>query len=116
REFVGAAKAFVVLLIGCIPFTLCVVLAAALAAVNRQSVNLTASAAGLLVTIVLDLLLIPRFGMTGAAVASAASYIVTTAVVARAFSRIGSVPLRSILLLQRGDLNYVTDGVKSLLR
>lgn len=116
EDFVGAAKAFAILLVGCVPFSLCVVQAGALAAVNQQRVNLTASGVGLLVTIVLDLSLIPRFGITGAAIASAASYVVTTAVVAIAFSRIGSVPLRATFLLQRGDLRYVTDGVKILLR
>jgi len=68
------------------------------------------------VTIVLDMLLIPRFGIIGAATASAASYIVTAAVVARAFSKISSVPSRAALFPQRGDLRYVTDGLKSILR
>jgi O-antigen/teichoic acid export membrane protein len=116
RDFVGAAEAFAILVIGCVPFGLCVVQAAALAALNQQTINLTASCAGLVVTVVLDLLLIPRFGIIGAAVASAVSYLVTTVVVVRAFSSICSVSLGAALVLRRGDLNYVTDGLKNLLR
>jgi O-antigen/teichoic acid export membrane protein len=116
QDFVGAAGAFAVLAIGCVPFSLCVVQAGALAGLNRQEINLAASGVGLIVTVVLDVCLIPRFGISGAAAASAASYIVTTAVVARAFSRIGSVPLTAALFPQRGDLRYVRDGLKNLLR
>jgi O-antigen/teichoic acid export membrane protein len=116
RDFAGAAGPFAILLIGCVPFSLCIVQAGALGALNRQDVNLAAAGAGLLVTIVLDLLLIPRFGIVGAAAASATSYIVTAAVVARVFWRIGLIAPRAAFFPQRGDLRYVTDGLKSLLR
>jgi O-antigen/teichoic acid export membrane protein len=47
--------------------------------VGRPGLNSCAMAAGLAVTVVLDLLLIPRYEATGAAIASAVSYTVTTA-------------------------------------
>ena len=46
--------------------------------VGRPGLNSWAMAAGLAVTVVLDLLLIPRFGATGAAIASAIAYTTTT--------------------------------------
>jgi len=45
----------------------------------RPGLNSCAMGAGLVVTLVLDLTLIPRFGATGAAIASAAAYTTTTA-------------------------------------
>jgi O-antigen/teichoic acid export membrane protein len=114
--FAPAAGPFAVLLLGCVPFTLCVVQAAALGAVDRQEANLAAACVGLVVTVILDVLLIPRFGILGAAAASAISYLATTAVVLRAFTRTGSFPVSACVLPERGDLRYVIDGLKNLLR
>ncbi len=114
--FVASAAPFAVLLLGCVPFTLCVILAAALAGVNRQHVNLGASLVGLVATVVLDLVLIPRYGILGAAAASAVSYLVTTAVVVWVFSRIASLPALACVVPEGRDLGYVRDGLKGLLR
>ena len=46
---------------------------------NRLRIDLYASLAGLVVTIVLDLLLIPRYGFAGAAIASSIAYTTTMA-------------------------------------
>lgn len=116
RDFVGSAVPFVVLLVGSVPYALCILLGAALGARARLEVHLTAAGAGLVVTIVLDILLIPSFGIIGAAVASSVSYLVTTMVVVRAFARLGGLPLRACLIPQRGDIAYVIDGFKSVLR
>jgi O-antigen/teichoic acid export membrane protein len=115
-DFGGAAGPFALLLLGCVPFTLCVVQAGALGGLNRLDVNLTASTVGLAVTVALDFVLIPRYGIRGAAVASAASYLVTTAIVAVAFARIGSLTLRASILPTRDDVAYAIDGLRSLLR
>lgn len=114
--FTAAAKPLVLLLLGSAPFSLCVVQAGVLAGMNRQKVNLGASVAGLVVTVVLDILLIPPYGIAGAAVASSASYLVTTVVVLRSFARLGSMSSLKCTVVQRGDLLYVRDGLKSLLR
>ena len=47
---------------------------------GRPGLNSLAQGAGLVVTVTLDLLLIPRFGVIGAAVASCFAYLTTTAV------------------------------------
>jgi O-antigen/teichoic acid export membrane protein len=46
--------------------------------IGRPGLNSWAMGAGLVVTVVLDLLLIPPFGSTGAAVASASAYLVSS--------------------------------------
>ena len=115
-EFGSSAPAFCLLMIGCVPFSICVVLAASLAGVNRVGANLAASGVGLVVTIVLDVLLIPRYGIGGAAVASSASYLVTTIMVVVSFSRYSKLSIWRGVVPQRGDLTYVIHGLKSLLR
>ena len=61
------------------------VISAFLQGVGRPGLNSAAIAAGLPVTLVLDLLLIPTFGVMGAAVASAAAYATTTGVLVACF-------------------------------
>jgi O-antigen/teichoic acid export membrane protein len=115
-DFRGSATPFVLLLLGCVPFTLCVVQAAALAAVDRQEINLGASLVGLVATVALDLLLIPRLGITGAALASATSYVLTTGVVLLAFARVGGLPLSACLVPRPADLRHVLRGIQRVLR
>ena len=115
-EFSDSATPFVILLTGCIPFIACIILASSLAGSNRLDINLRASGAGLIATIALDILLIPRFGLEGAAVASATSYLVTTGVVVVAYSRMHGIPIHQYLVPTRSDLSYVTDGIKRILR
>ena len=52
---------------------------------GRPGLNSLAMGAGLVVTVVLDVLLIPRFQAVGAAVASSSAYIMTTAVLLLVF-------------------------------
>ena len=67
-------------------------------------------------TIILDFMLIPKYGIDGAAVASASSYLVTTAYVTISFARIGSLPLRATILPVPDDFRYLASGLKSFLR
>ncbi len=64
------------------------------------------SAAALVVTIVGDLLLIPRFGMVGAAVASALAYMVQTVALLLVYRRIAQVGWRELLVLGRDDWRW----------
>lgn len=114
--FADASVPLVVLLVGCVPFSVSVILAGSLTGSNRLDVNLLASGVGLVVTVALDLILIPGFGIVGAAVASSASYVTTSVLVALAFSRIHSVPLWSCFVPAGGDLQYVLGGLKGILR
>lgn len=52
---------------------------------GRPGLNSLGINTGVVVTVVLDLLLIPRHGAVGAAVASSAAYLTTTAVLLLAF-------------------------------
>jgi O-antigen/teichoic acid export membrane protein len=67
-----------IILVGLVLEGVAGVLTGFLYGIGRPGLNSWAMGAGLLVTIVLDLLLIPPFGSTGAAVASAAAYLVSS--------------------------------------
>jgi O-antigen/teichoic acid export membrane protein len=80
EAFRGAVVPACILLVGLAVEGAAAVSTAYLFGVGRPGLNSLGMGAGVAVTVVLDLLLIPRFGAVGAAVASSAAYLVTTVV------------------------------------
>ncbi|MBA3779593.1 MAG: polysaccharide biosynthesis C-terminal domain-containing protein [Chloroflexi bacterium] len=70
---------------------------------------------GLGVNIVLNLILIPRFGITGAAAASSISYFVTAVLTLTIFRRLSGRSLRETLLIRRRDLLAAARATDALL-
>jgi O-antigen/teichoic acid export membrane protein len=75
--FKGAVLPAQIILVGLMLEGVAGVVSGLLYGIGRPGLNSWAMAAGLGVTVVLDLVLIPPFGATGAAVASAAAYVTT---------------------------------------
>jgi O-antigen/teichoic acid export membrane protein len=80
RAFQGAVLPACLLLIGLAFEGATAVSSGYLRGIGRPGTNSAGMAAGVVVTVVLDVLLIPRHGAAGAAVASSAAYLVTTSV------------------------------------
>jgi O-antigen/teichoic acid export membrane protein len=78
-EFVGAVIPAQIILVGLAADGAGAVVTAFLYGTARPGLNSWAMTAGLVVTVVLDVLLIPRLGATGAAIASATAYLASTA-------------------------------------
>jgi O-antigen/teichoic acid export membrane protein len=76
--FLPAVPAAQLLCVGLVGEGLGGVVTAFLYGTGRPGLNSMATAAGLATTVCLDLLLIPRHGLLGAAIASCAAYAVTT--------------------------------------
>ncbi len=79
-------------------------------------VILWAGAVSLATNISLNIVLIPRSGIAGAAVATTVSYTLNALVILGAFVGITGVSIRSILVPGTGDLRLMIDGVRRLLR
>lgn len=105
--FDGALVPACIIIVGLIPEGAAAVSSALLWGLGRPGANSLAMAVGLVATVVLDILLIPHFGATGAAIASATAYLVTTAVLlmvaARAAHVIDAGGTRESLLAGRAD-------------
>ena len=106
-RFSASYAPMLLLLIGATPFTLSNVLAAHLGGLGLPNLNLRAALLGLVATVVLDLLLIPPYGIAGAALATSVSYLLTTAAVVAYFQRRSPVPLRDLFLPRPGDAALV---------
>ncbi|MFI6518688.1 lipopolysaccharide biosynthesis protein [Spirillospora sp. NPDC050679] len=88
EAFDGALTPTYILLGGLVTFGVSGLVMAYLYGVGRPGLTSLAQTAGLLVTVGLDLALIPHFGAVGAAVASALSYYTTTLVLLFWFARL----------------------------
>ena len=87
-EFDAAVTPARIIMLGLVLEGVAGVITAFLYGVGRPGLNSLAMAAGLMITVTLDLLLIPSFGATGAAVASAAAYLSSTLALIWLFRRV----------------------------
>ncbi len=79
---------------------------------GHQYFNLLATAVGAAFTIALDLLLIPVWGIEGAAVASTISYLVILVVVLLVIRYRGGIPLHDMFLLRISDYQLLRQQLK----
>lgn len=103
---------FLWLLPGIVIFSTVNVLTSYIAGIGKPQVNLFISLAGLFFTLTLDFLLIPRFNIIGAAMASTVSYSISAALTLWFFRRQAGVGLRDIVLITSEDVGAIV----SLLR
>jgi O-antigen/teichoic acid export membrane protein len=75
---------------------------------GKPGLNSLAMGGGLVATLILDLLLIPRFGAIGAAVASTVAYLLTTATLVGCFVSIGSRDRRAHAVRSEQALQVAT--------
>jgi O-antigen/teichoic acid export membrane protein len=96
--FAESAWAVWLLLPGIVTFSIARILSMYLLGRNQLKIDLLASFVGLVVTLVLDLVLIPRFGFRGAAAASSMAYAAAMAVDLYWVTRHSTISLRKLLL------------------
>jgi O-antigen/teichoic acid export membrane protein len=101
--FAPSVAAVWLLLPGVVTLSVARVLSSYLLGRNRQQVDLVASLAGLVVTLALDLLLIPRYGFPGAAAASSVAYTATLAVNLTGVIRNSTLSARDLLVPRLSD-------------
>ena len=85
-------------------------------ALDRQQVTVTAQVLSVLLNVALNLWLIPRFGIIGAALASLGSYSFEAALMAVVFCRSSRTRFRDVFLLGSGDWLDYRDRLRSLAR
>ncbi len=102
--FSASVIPLLLLLPGAVCLSLAAVLASHLAGMGFPELNLRASLAGLFVTVPLDILLIPRAGINGAALASSCAYFLGTVLNAWYFHRKTNVPVREMVLISREEI------------
>jgi len=106
EDFRGAIRPLVLLLPGVVAFTVTILLSAYLNGIRHQHLTTYVACGSLAVTVAADVLLIPRYGIAGAAIASSLSYVTSAVVTALVVRRlVPALALRELLLPRRDDLH-----------
>lgn len=106
QEFLPSSSVLVILLPGILSFALWKILANDLIAQGYPARYSLTSGIALVTMVVLDLLLIPKFGINGAAVASTVSYIAATASIIFIYTRITDNSFKDLLIPVRSDFSF----------
>ena len=75
---------------------------------NKQRITIVAGIVGLVANTVLTIVLVPRLGINGAALASTASYTLTTSILLVAFRRDSGISLWEFVRVRQSDLEFYT--------
>lgn len=89
KEFIASVKPLILLLPGITCFAFCSIIAAYIAGRGKIEYNTIGSFVSLIATVILDIILIPKIGICGAAIASSCSYIIATLIAIFYYNRIG---------------------------
>jgi O-antigen/teichoic acid export membrane protein len=103
-RFGPSVAPFLVLLPGVICLSVGKVLSNDMAGHGKPQYGAWSATIALIVTVLFDILLIPRMGITGAALASTLSYSMGTAVLVYTYVRLSGNSVASILFLRQSDL------------
>jgi O-antigen/teichoic acid export membrane protein len=114
EAFRGAIAPFLWLLPGTVALAAAKILSAYVFSRGRPLINTGIAAVTLVVTLVLDLALIPPFGVSGAAIASSVAYFVSLTLTAIAFRRLSGRPIAEALVPRPSDIPLYVEGVKGI--
>ena len=115
-SFLPSIKPLIILLPSIVAFSLVKVLASDLAGRGKPEFNTLASCVSLAVNIPLNLLLIPRFGIAGAAFATTVAYILATLVTIVAFTHVSKVAWTDTLFIKADDFKIYSNMVSKIIR
>ena len=104
-RYAAAVRPLQLLLPGVVMLSLSKVLSSDLGGRGLLLYNTLSSLVGLIATVALDLLLIPRWGINGAAVASSISYTLSTLLVLVLYVRVSGNSVGSVLIPGQSDLD-----------
>ena len=112
-QFVPSVTVFLILLPSGLFYTIHKVLGSSLSAHGMPQATLYAGLVSLPLTVGLNVLMIPRWGITGAAIASDIAYAVNAAMILVLFVRASRLPLPQILLFNGSDFRVARENLKT---
>ncbi|UCE86579.1 MAG: oligosaccharide flippase family protein [Deltaproteobacteria bacterium] len=116
EDYRASVAPFLILLPGMVLLTIYTVLGQYFTAMDRQGVNIAIQAVSVVVNVLLNLWLIPRYGILGAAAASAASYALEATLITVAFAVSARRRPGEIFLLRLEDLDPYRRRARGLWR
>lgn len=116
RDYIASYLPFLILLPGIIAFSIGGILASDLSGRGKPQFAIYASVACLIVNVILNIILIPKLGVRGAALSSAISYWADTFMLIWAFHHISKKPYREFLIIKIEDFRDYKRLIKNLIK
>lgn len=110
KAFAGSVEPFLILLPGVVIFSLTNVLATYLTAAGKPGYNAAIAFISFLFTVIFDILLIPRYGISGAAIAAGISYALSSIMTVIAFAKVSAISLEETITIVKS----MTTDVRSV--
>jgi O-antigen/teichoic acid export membrane protein len=114
EKFAAALKPFLYLLPGIIALGCNKILANDVAGRGKPEVNMVIAAVTLIMNVILNILLIPKLKIIGAALSSSITYTISTILLAVIFKRMTGISFRDMFVIKRSDLKYYNQYLRSL--
>lgn len=112
KAYLESILPFQILLIGTIALSGHRIMTNHLAASGKPMINTYIAALALIVNILLNIMLIPQFGIAGAAWASVGSYLLSFIIKTIVYSRISNNKVKDIIFIKRSDFKFYRDFLK----
>ena len=114
KEYSYSAFIFKILLVGVVPFSITTILSSHFAGSGQIKINLYCSLIGFLSCLILDFILVPKFGMTGAAIASCIAFILSTAFIIAIYITKTKGKLLDLVLIKSKDVTMIKHKINQL--
>ncbi len=114
-EYEMVAYAFLALLFGIVIFPFYKFMSSFFAAEKKLEIGIFASAVGIAVNVAANILLIPRFGVIGAGIASSISYSALSIILLLFFRSYTKIPFADVLVPKREDFSMYREGIRKIL-
>lgn len=115
EDYYGSIIPLKILLIGVFSLSLGKILANDIASRGKPELNALSNLIGLLVNVIFNILLIPRFGIVGAAMATSISYTLTSSIFLISFIKLTGLTLKELLVFNKEERVVITIFIKEVL-
>ena len=115
EDYYGSIIPLKILLIGVFSLSLGKILANDIASRGKPELNALSNLMGLLVNVIFNILLIPRFGIAGAAMATSISYTLTSSIFLISFIKLTGLTLKELLVFNKEERVVITIFIKEVL-
>jgi len=105
KAYVGAIRPMLLMLPGIVMISLYLLLTRNFTSRNRQQVNIVSAAAALVINVGMNAVVIPRWGIAGAAISTAVSYSVAALILLVMFVRESGYTVADTILVRRTELD-----------
>lgn len=106
-EFSESAFLFKLLLLGIVPFCITTIIASYFAGKGVIKINLYCSLIGFAICLLFDIILIPKYGIRGAAIATIISYCISTVYIIFMYMQKTDSRIKDFLVIKKGDIQML---------